>query len=73
MTRQNELTAEYDAILDSIIDHMLLLDLAEESENEKNIEIRMNKLQSQIDRRDRCVAEVEALGGYIEQAVVFFP
>lgn len=73
MTKQNALTAEYDVILDDIISHMLLLDLAEESEDEKEIEIRMNKLQSQIDRRDRCVAEIEALGGRVEQAVVFFP
>lgn len=73
MTKQNALTAEYDVILDDIISHMLLLDLAEESEDEKEIKKRMDKLQSQIDRRDRCVAEIEALGGRVEQAVVFFP
>lgn len=73
MTKQNELIAEYDASLDGIISGIIHLDLAEDSEDEASIQLWMDKLQSQVDRRDRCVVEIESMGGYIEKAVVFFP
>lgn len=72
MTKQLELTNEYDVILDRIISNMLLLDLAEETEEEGVIATQMKNLQVQIDRRDRCVAEIEALGGTVSNGMVFF-
>lgn len=72
MTKQLELTRDYDVILDSIISNMLLLDLAEETEDEEVIQTQMKNLQKQIDRRDACVAEIEALGGTVSNGTVFF-